>query len=198
MFNYLYIIVDVFSRKIVAWELHETECGDLASQLVRQAVMREGPCRPDILLADNGAIQKSSTLRATLEQLGIEPSYSRPRVSNDNAYSESLFRTATYRPDFPADGFDSMVQAREWVHRFVQWYDTEHRHSAIKFVTPHARHSGADVEILEQRQTVYERAKTARPERWTGKTRDWSRSNKVTLNPDKRTDNIEEKLQEVA
>ena len=94
MFYYLYLIEDVFSRKVVGWEVHETESGELASSLVQRAVMAEGfPTQLSVLHADNGSIQKSATLRATLDRLGIEPSYSRPRTSNDNAYPEALFRT---------------------------------------------------------------------------------------------------------
>ena len=199
MFFYLYMIVDVFSRKIVGWEVHERECGELASQLVRRAVMSEGCLRcPDILHADNGSPQKSSTLRATLEQLGILASYSRPRVSNDNPYSESLFRTTKYRPDYPADGFDGLEQARDWVLAFVRWYNEVHRHSAIKFVTPVERHTGADVEILKQREVVYAQAKAQKPERWSGNTRDWTRPAIVMLNPDKPENEDSDKLENVA
>ena len=199
MFFYLYMIMDVFSRKIVGWEVHEQESGELASALVRRAVMSEGCLRrPDILHADNGSPQKSATLRATLQQLGIEPSYSRPRVSNDNPYSESLFRTTKYRPDYPMDGFTDLVQARDWVLGFVRWYNQEHRHSGIKFVTPDERHTGADVEILKQREILYTQAKANRPERWSGKTRDWSRPTVAILNPDKSENDDREKLEIVA
>ncbi|MFT5485038.1 MAG: putative transposase [Halieaceae bacterium] len=199
MFYYLYMIMDVFSRKIVGWEVHDRECGELASVLVRRAVMSEGCLRcPDILHADNGSPQKSSTLRATLEQLGIEPTYSRPRVSNDNPYSESLFRTTKYRSDYPADGFVDIEVARNWVLKFVRWYNEEHRHSAIKFVTPVERHTGADVDILMVRKALYEHAKAGKPERWIGQTRDWSRPEVVMLNPDKPIEKNGKGLQEVA
>ena len=199
MFYYLYMIMDVFSRKIVGWEVYDRECGELASVLVRRTVMSEGcRCCPDILHADNGSPQKSSTLRATLEQLGIEPTYSRPRVSNDNPYSESLFRTTKYRPDYPADGFVDIEEARNWVLKFVRWYNEEHRHSAIKFVTPVERHTGADVDILKARKALYEQAKAEKPERWSGQTRDWSRPEVVMLNPDKPTEKNGKGLQEVA
>lgn len=185
LFFYLYMIVDIFSRKIVGWEVYERECGELASALVRRAVMSEGCLStPDILHADNGSPQKSSTLRATLQQLGIEPSYSRPRVSNDNAYSEALFKTTKYRPDFPTDGFLTLADAQAWVLKFVRWYNLEHRHSGIKFVTPDERHRNVDVEILRQRAALYDQAKAARPERWSGATRNWSRPSEVVLNPD--------------
>lgn len=199
LFFYLYMIMDVFSRKIVGWEVYDRECGELASSLVRRAVMSEGCLRrPDILHADNGSPQKSSTLRATLEQLGIEPTYSRPRVSNDNPYSESLFRTTKYRPDYPVDGFIDIETARRWVLRFVRWYNEEHRHSAIKFVTPMERHTGMDVEILAAREMLYVQAKAERPERWSRQTRDWSRPQVVMLNPDKPVEKSGARQQEMA
>jgi len=195
-FYYLYMIEDVFSRKIVSWEVHETESGDLASTLVKKGVQKEGyPTALQVLHADNGAIQKSSTLRVTLERLGIEPSYSRPRVSNDNAYPESLFRTVKYRPDYPLEGFASLNNAREWVQQFVTWYNEEHRHSGIKFVTPSQRHSGEDIKILEKRKTLYEEAKSRAPSRWSGNTRDWTRESVVILNPDQREKSGNDKLE---
>lgn len=186
LFYYLYMMMDVFSRKITAWEVHESECGELAAQLLRRGVLAEG-CADTLtcLHADNGAIQKSSTLRATLEWLGVEPSYSRPRVSNDNALPESLFKTAKYRPEFPHDGFDSLEGARDWCVKFVGWYNTKHKHSAIKFVTPEQRHRGEDIEILAKRDEVYRQAKAANPTRWSGATRNWERPKIVVLNPDK-------------
>jgi len=183
---FLYMMMDVFSRKITAWEVHETECADLAATLMRQGVIAEN-CAQTLtcLHADNGAIQKSSTLRATLEWLGVEPSYSRPRVSNDNAYPEALFKTTKYRPDFPHDGFESLQSAREWCVRFVYWYNEEHKHSAIKFVTPGQRHRGEDIQILKDRDALYRQAKAANPARWSGNTRNWSRPKFMHLNPDK-------------
>lgn len=192
MFYYLYMMVDVFSRKITAWDVYESECGELASALFHKAVLREeclGTLR--CLHADNGAIQKSSTLRAKLEWLGVEPSYSRPRVSNDNAYSEALFRTTKYRPDFPHDGFESLVLAREWCTAFVHWYNEEHRHSAIKFVTPGQRHRGEDKAILAKRDELYQQAKAKNPSRWSGATRNWDRPESVVLNPDPCTEKLE-------
>ncbi len=195
MYFYLYMMVDVFSRKITAWEVHETESGELASQLLRRGVMAEG-CAATLrcLHADNGAIQKSSTLRATLEWLGVAPSYSRPRVSNDNPFSEALFRTAKYRPDFPPDGFASLEVARQWCAAFVRWYNEEHKHSAIKFVTPGQRHRGDDIALLADRHDVYRQAKAANPSRWRGETRNWQRPEIMTLNPD----NPKEKLKKAA
>jgi putative transposase len=184
LFFYLYLILDLYSRKIVGWEVHSAENSEHASTLVQRAVLGEGTrSRPLILHADNGSPQKGSTLLATLQHLGITPSYSRPRVSDDNAYAESLFRTLKYRPGYPVNGFADLSAARQWVLQFVRWYNGEHRHSQLRFVTPEQRHSGADVAILAQRQALYEQAKAARPQRWSGATRDWRRPGPVTLNP---------------
>jgi hypothetical protein len=121
---------------------------------------------------------------ATLQRLGVVPSFSRPSVSNDNPYSESLFGTMKYTPAYPSKPFASLDAAREWVHSFVRWYNHAHRHSAIQFVTPAERHSGRDRAILAQRKAVYEAAKQRRPERWSGTTRNWSPVGDVWLNPD--------------
>ncbi|QTX33489.1 transposase [Aminithiophilus ramosus] len=128
---------------------------------------------------------KGSTFQARLAALGILPSRSRPRVSNDNAYSESLFRTYKYRPAFPSQGFAGLEEAREWTAAFVRWYNEKHRHSAIGFVTPDARHRGDDVEILKKRKLRYEKARSAHPERWRGKTRRREPIGPVFLNPDR-------------
>ena len=97
---------------------------------------------------------KSCTLKAKLEMLGIMPSYSRPRVSNDNPYSESLFRTCKYRPNYPNDGFESIDTARKWVEEFVHWYNCKHYHSSLNFMTPNARHAGKAKKIMENRKKV--------------------------------------------
>lgn len=189
-FFYLYMILDVYSRKIVGWEVHHSESGDYAAELVGKAVLAEGGIgRPLVLHADNGSIQRGSTLRTKLEQLGIEPSYSRPRVSDDNPYSESLFRTCKYRPDFPTDGFDDIKAAREWVARFVYWYNEVHCHSGIRFVTPGQRHRGEDSAMLTKRHEVYAGAKARNPSRWSGETRNWQPATTVWLNPERDTAN---------
>lgn len=145
MFFYLYLIVDIFSRKIVGWEVHERESAELAAVLIRQAVLAEGcTLRPLVLHADNGSPMKGATMKVTMEKLGITASYSRPRVSNDNPFSEALFRTCKYRPDWPSKGFASKADAQDWVKSFASWYNGQHLHSAIRFVTPDARHAGHD------------------------------------------------------
>ena len=126
---------------------------------------------------------KSSTLLAKLYDLGITPSRGRPRVSNDNPYSESLFRTLKYCPQWPENGFESLEAARIWVRDFIAWYNQEHRHSRIRFVTPDQRHRGEDHTLLAKRHALYEAAKTKNPERWSGRTRNWTPVGAVDLNP---------------
>jgi transposase InsO family protein len=185
MFFYLYLIVDIFSRKIVGWEVHERESADLAAVLIRQAVLAEG-CfmQPLVLHADNGSPMKGATMKTTMEKLGITASYSRPRVSNDNPFSEALFRTCKYRPDWPSKGFATKTDAQAWVKSFAKWYNGEHLHSAIRFVTPNARHAGHDHEALANRAMLYANARAQNPERWSGKTRNWQPVGPVWLNPE--------------
>ncbi len=141
---------------------------------------------PLVLHSDNGSPMKGATMLATLYKLGITPSNSRPRVSNDNPYSESLFRTLKYRPNYQPKGFATLEDAREWCSLFVKWYRFENHHSGIKFVTPAERHDGKSKAILQHRHEVYEAAKTAHPERWNGRdTRNWNDIDIVYLNPDK-------------
>ena len=185
MFFYLHLFVDVWSRKIVAFDVHETESSELASKLLEQALVREGLAQVDVVLhSDNGSPMKGATLRATMERLGVIPSYSRPRVSDDNPYSESLFRTLKYRPDYPRRPFESLAEARLWVEGFVGWYHHEHLHSGIGFVTPLDRHEGRSKAIFEARRVVYEAARRRHPERWSrGTTRVWDAPDEVFLNP---------------
>ncbi|PZW37847.1 integrase-like protein [Humitalea rosea] len=164
----------------------ERESADLAAELVRKAVLAEGcVLTPLVLHADNGSPMKAATMKATLERLGVIASYSRPRVSDDNPFSEALFRTCKYRPSWPSKGFASKSEAQAWVEGFVRWYNTEHRHSGIRFVTPQMRHSGIEVAILNGRAAVYAGARAANPSRWTGPTRNWQPIGPVTLNPDR-------------
>ena len=185
---YLYLILDLYSRKVVGWEVHESDSADHAAHLVRRTALSEelhmASGKP-VLHGDNGATLKATTVLAMLHWLGIKPSYSRPRVSNDNAYAESLFRTAKYRPTFPAKGFAHLEEARAWAGRFVYWYNVEHRHSGIGYVTPAQRHAGEDKDILAARHTLYTQARAANPRRWSGATRDWTPHGAVTLNPER-------------
>jgi transposase InsO family protein len=185
---YLYLILDLYSRKVVGWEVHDNDDADHAAHLVRRTALAEGIHRAahkPVLHGDNGATLKATTVLAMLHWLGIKPSYSRPRVSDDNAYAESLFRTAKYRPEFPTKGFANLEEARAWGARFVHWYNVEHRHSGIGYVTPAQRHAGEDHGVLAARHEVYSRARAANPRRWSGATRDWTPRGAVTLNPER-------------
>ena len=185
---HLYLILDLYSRKIVGWEVHEGDSADHAVHLVRRTALAEGiavlAVKP-VLHGDNGATLKATTVLAMLNWLGVKPSYSRPRVSDDNAYAESLFRTAKYRPEFPARGFADLQAARAWAAEFVHWYNVEHRHSGIRYVSPAQRHAGEDCAILAARHALYQQARELKPARWSGKTRDWSQVGPVTLNPER-------------
>jgi len=128
---------------------------------------------------------KGATMLATLQKLGVMPSFSRPSVSNDNPYSEALFKTLKYHPGFPDKPFDCLESARVWVTGFQHWYNEVHRHSALKFVAPGQRHRGEDIVILEERQRLYGAAKAKQPERWSKKIRDWTPVGTVYLNPGK-------------
>jgi len=187
-YYYLYLVEDIFSRMIVGWAVEEVQSTEHSARLIDWACQEHGIARGQLTLhADNGAPVKGATLLATLERLGVVPSFSRPRVSDDNPYSESLFKTLKYRPSYPESAFSGIDQAREWVSHFVQWYNTEHLHSAIRFVTPTSRHLGLDKAILQKRSAVYENAKRLHPLRWSGQTRNWLPITEVYLNPKKET-----------
>jgi transposase InsO family protein len=184
MFYYLYLVVDVWSRKIVGWAVHECESPECAAALIQEAVQWEGADPERLVLhADNGSAMKGATLVATLERLGIVPSFSRPHVSDDNPYSEALFHTVKYRPEYPMAPFRSLEEARSWVEAFVGWYNNEHRHSGIQFVTPAQLHAGQHITVLAERKEVYEEARRNNPERWSGQVRDWEPVEEVVLNP---------------
>jgi transposase InsO family protein len=196
-FFYLYLILDVWSRKIMGARVYGEESMDLAAELFEQTCQRHHLDPEGIVLhSDNGGPMKGSIMLATLRRLGVAASFSRPRVSDDNPYSEALFRTLKYRPEYPSGPFASLEAANLWVASFVRWYNCEHLHSAIRFVTPEARHGGQEVEILQWRQDVYERARRRNPRRWSGPTRNWDRIETVALNPEKKAEETD--LTEVA
>lgn len=182
---YLYMIEDIYSRKVVGWEVHLAETGEHASELLERSVWSEKCVKKKLVLhSDNGSPMKSLTFQAKMYDLGILSSRSRPRVSNDNPFSESLFRTVKYCPRWPSEGFESLEEARAWMLEFVRWYNNDHRHSRIKFVTPAQRHGGEDNNILTKRKALYEDQKALNPFRWSGKTRDWCMAGPVELNPE--------------
>ena len=183
---YLVMMVDIFSRKITSWEVFLAESAYNSRTVLERAVLAERIIdQPLVLHADNGSPFKGATLLEKLHELGITPSFSRPRVSNDNPYSEALFRTCKYRPCYPVDGFATVDNAREWVAGFVQWYNHEHRHSGIRLVTPAQRHAGEDKEVLAKRHVINQAARDANPARWSGKTRNWTPIGTVSLNPER-------------
>ena len=183
-FFYLYLVEDVWSRRIVGFEVHEEESMETSAALVRSTCAAEGVDPNGLVLhSDNGGPMKGSTMLATLRQLGIVASFSRPSVSDDNPFIESLFRTLKYRPEYPHKPFETIEAARAWVAAFVAWYNTEHRHSGIRFVTPDERHDGRETAVLAKRVRVYERARRKNPNRWSRGIRNWTPAPAVFLNP---------------
>ena len=188
-FFYLYLVMDIFSRKIIGYELAAFESSDLAAKMVRRLCLQEAIQKNQLFIhSDNGGPMKGATMLATLRRLGVLPSFSRPSVSDDNAYSEALFKTLKYRPFYPRRPFATLTDAISWVDGFIRWYNHEHLHSAIRFVTPACRHRGEDGAVLEQRKAVYESARQLQPARWPGATRNWETIDYVLLNPLKQTD----------
>jgi len=186
IFFYLYMVVDVWSRKIITAQVFAEESMDHSSMLLAQACLIHGVQPEELVLhSDNGGPMKGATMLATLHRLGVTPSFSRPSVSNDNPYSESLFRTMKYRPEYPSQPFENVKQAQSWVDGFVFWYNTQHLHSSIRFVTPDDRHFGREKHILTNRREVYEKARSRNPIRWSKNIRNWNPVHQVWLNPEK-------------
>ncbi len=184
-FLYLYMMVDIYSRKIVGWQVHDSENSEYASQLLIHVCKQEGISSQQIILhSDNGSPMKGATMLYTMQQLCVIPSYSRPSVSNDNPYSESLFKTVKHCPGY-SGRFASLTESRDWADKFVTWYNYEHKHSGISFVSPIERHKGKDRVLLNKRKSVYEQAMQQSPHRWAQKKiRCWKYINEVYLNPD--------------
>lgn len=183
---HLYLIMDVWSRRIVGWQVAARESAAIAAELIAQ-ICRDNDLdvRGLVLHSDNGAPMRSNTMIAMLHWLGVVPSFSRPHVSNDNPYSEALFKTLKYGPTYPRLPFADISSAQRWVAQFVNWYNTLHRHSAIRYVTPDERHFGHEHDILARRHELYERARLCNPERWSGKTRNWTPVSSVLLDPER-------------
>jgi putative transposase len=183
---YCYVFMDIFSRKIVDWNVHDCESGVLASQLLRSSCLAENIDLNQLSLhQDNGAIMRGAEFTQTMSILGVQPSYSRPGVSDDNPFSESLFKTLKYRTWYPETPFCNVEDSRAWMTRFVGWYNDKHLHSSLKFVTPSERHRGEDVEILRIRDETYKQAQSRTPNRFANGTRNWIRQSEVILNPEK-------------
>lgn len=198
-FYYLYLFLDIFSKKIVGWNIHQTQESNLSALLLEDICANEKINKHQLVVhSDNGGPMKGATMLATMQKLCVVPSFSRPSVSNDNPFSESLFKTLKYCPIFPSKPFESIEAAKTWMESFVKWYNTEHLHSGINFVTPASKHLGLDIELLKNRNEVYEKAKEKNPTRWSGKTRNWDAVALVKLNPlkEKEKSNTHIKLQQ--
>jgi transposase InsO family protein len=186
LFFYLYMVLDVWSRKIMAAQAFAEESMEHSAMLVAEACAFHGVKPEELVLhSDNGGPMKGATMLATLHNLGVTPSFSRPNVSNDNPYSEALFRTMKYRPEYPSRPFETIEQAQSWIDQFVFWYNTRHLHSSIRFITPDDRHYGREQAILANRQKVYAEARQRNSKRWSKKTRNWNPVKCVWLNPEK-------------
>lgn len=186
LYYYLYMFIDIYSRKIVGWEIHDKECGTLASELLQKIVLAEDMVLDSLLLhSDNGAPMRSQVLREKTKDMKVTLSFSRPHTSNDNPFSESVFGTLKMCPDFPEKPFDSLEAAREWTASFTHYYNFHHKHSGINFVTPIERHMGLDREILKKRETIYQLAKEKNPARWSGKIKNMDYIEEVFINKPK-------------
>ena len=165
---YLYVILDIFSRKIVGWCVDTEETETVAKRLITVTCKRENIAPGQLALhSDRGAQMTSATIAELLEDLSVTRSLSRPRVSDDNPYSEAAFKTVKYRPSYP-DRFDSLEDARVWMRKFVAWYNTEHYHSGIGYLHPADLHNGTAETIIDARQSVLDAAYQAHPERFIG------------------------------
>lgn len=184
IYYFLYLFVDIFSRYIVGWQIHEQQDNIVAAKLLVSICKKAGIKKNDLILhSDNGGPMKGATMLATMAKLGVIKSFSRPATSNDNPFSEALFKTVKYCPKFPKKPFESVKAASTWMENFVAWYNHEHRHSGIGFVTPYQRHSGQEAAILQRRREVYEEAKLKNPLHWSGEIRKWVAPEAVHINP---------------
>lgn len=179
IYFYLYMVMDVWSRKIVAWEVHNEENSELAASMI-ESLSKETSLLGTVLHSDNGGPMKGSTMLFKLYELGVFASFSRPRVSEDNPYSESLFKTLKYKPGYPGK-FKNLDDTRNWVADFVNWYNNVHRHTSINYVTPSQRHSGEDIKILAIRREVFKKARNEHPSRWPRHSKKWEHQKLVTL-----------------
>lgn len=178
----LYVFQDLYSRKIIGWHVDENESAAIAETVLLKALADEGITGLGLRLHnDNGNPMKCVTFALKVKDLGVSQSFSRPSVSNDNPFIESLFKTLKYCPQYPYRPFNDIDEARAWVADFVSWYNESHLHSAIGYVTPGQRHRMEDKKILENRKAVYVQARQTAPERWSTATRNWMPSETTQL-----------------
>ncbi len=158
-----YSIIDIYSRMIVGFRVEERECDDLAVTMFEDAFVRHG--LPAVVHADSGPAMRSTVLKDLLADLKIGRTHNRPRVSNDNPFSESEFRTMKYRPNYPGT-FTNIDTAHAWVASYVSWYNHHHRHSGIALFSPAEVHNGAWVQRWQQRDHALQAYYDAYPERF--------------------------------
>ena len=181
-YYFLYLVMDVFSRMIIGWRIEEEQSSEHSSSLIDQCCKRFKIKKKQLTLhSDNGGPMKGATMLATLHRLGVVPSFSRPSVSDDNPYSESLFKTLKYNASLPSEG-TTIEGFNNWMTSFEQWYNHKHLHSQICYVTPASRHYGEDKSILEKRKRVYQDAKKLNPNRWKRREKTWNYVEEVGLN----------------
>ena len=186
IYYYAYVIEDLFDRSIVGWMIFENESDVHAKELFEAACLKE-KAHPKFVHSDNGEPMKGITLVAFYYQLGIIPSFSRPRVSDDNPYIESFFKSVKYICGYPSC-FRTIDGARRWFADFIDWYNNSHMHSGLQYVTPAQKRSGQYISIFSERNRIINEARFAHPERWCGRmTKQYIVHAAEVLNPDKET-----------
>jgi putative transposase len=188
VYFYLYVILDIFSRYVVGWMIAEAENAGLAERLIEQSCFKQGVAPNQLTLhADRGSPMISKTVAQLLAELGIDKSHGRPRISNDNPFSEALFKTAKYRPAVP-ERFGSLVHAREVFRGIFDWYNNQHHHSGIAYLTPAVVHHSRADEVLDRRHCARMAAYLAHPDRFVnGAPRRESLPSAVWINPPEET-----------
>jgi putative transposase len=194
-YYYLYVLLDIYSRYVVAWLLVDRESGAHAKRMIAQAYDQQGIKPGQVTIhADRGPAPAGKVVAQFLADLGLTKSHSRPHVSNDNPFSESQFKTMKYRPEFP-ERFGSPQDARAFCRMFFSWYNTEHRHSGIAMLTPEMVHYGHAHEVLGKRHQVLLTAHADHPERFLkGPPRPQELPPAVWINPPARAAENEEVL----
>jgi putative transposase len=165
-YYYLYVILDVYSRYVVGWMIAERESAALAEELIAQTCLRQGIEAGQLTIhADRGSAMTSKPVALLLADLGVTKTHSRPRISNDNPYSEAQFKTMKYRPDYPSR-FGCQQDARVWAKAFFDWYNHEHHHTGLALLTPADVHFHRAQSVLQKRQAVLEAAYARTPQRF--------------------------------
>jgi putative transposase len=168
-FYYLYVIIDIYSRYVVGWMIADRECQELAKRLLSETIRKHHVAPGELTVhADRGAPMKSQSVRDLLKELDVTRSHSRPRVSNDNAFSEAAFRTLKYSPEFP-DRFVDLAEAETFCQRYFDWYNNEHHHTGIALLTPAQVHYGEATQTLARWQATLDTAFALNPKRFGGR-----------------------------